>query len=199
MAPEQAQGLQTLDHRADVWSLAAITYESLTGKVPFEGGTGPAILLAILTKEPNPPSSVSKSVPSALDLVMEEALTKDPSIRVPSVGALADRVGSAYGLEGSHGEWAHIPQDALAEQIAKAPPRPKPPPPAAAIAPAQAKFESDDPFKAGSAGGPTATMGPAFNEDLVMGVPKGHPRWLVPAVAGAFVVVGAIVAFLILH
>ena len=37
MAPEQAQGLETLDKRADVFALAAITYECLTGKVPLPG------------------------------------------------------------------------------------------------------------------------------------------------------------------
>jgi serine/threonine protein kinase len=56
MAPEQAQGLETLDARADVWSLAAITYECLTGQVPFRGINGPSILLAILTKDPVPPT-----------------------------------------------------------------------------------------------------------------------------------------------
>ncbi|HET9929117.1 MAG TPA: serine/threonine-protein kinase, partial [Polyangiaceae bacterium] len=50
MAPEQAQGLDTLDHRADVWALAAITYECATGQVPFQGNNGPSILLEILTK-----------------------------------------------------------------------------------------------------------------------------------------------------
>jgi len=56
MAPEQAQGLETLDARADVWALAAITYECITGKVPFQGINGPSILLAILTKDPVPPT-----------------------------------------------------------------------------------------------------------------------------------------------
>ena len=41
MAPEQAQGLDTLDHRADVWALAAIAYECLTAHVPFSGKQRP--------------------------------------------------------------------------------------------------------------------------------------------------------------
>ena len=56
MAPEQAQGLETLDARADVFALAAIAYECVTGEVPFSGTNGPSILLAILTKDPEPPS-----------------------------------------------------------------------------------------------------------------------------------------------
>src|SRR4029079_12038685 len=44
MSPEQAQALPELDHRADVWSMAAIAYECLTGTIPFKGNTGPAIL-----------------------------------------------------------------------------------------------------------------------------------------------------------
>lgn len=55
MAPEQAQGLDTLDHRADVWALAAIAYECLTGEVPFKGTSGPAILLEIFNEESAPP------------------------------------------------------------------------------------------------------------------------------------------------
>ena len=37
MAPEQAQGLDTLDARADVFALGAITYECITGTVPLNG------------------------------------------------------------------------------------------------------------------------------------------------------------------
>ncbi|MEO8876683.1 MAG: serine/threonine-protein kinase, partial [Polyangiaceae bacterium] len=121
MAPEQAQGLDTLDARADVFALAAITYECITGRVPFEGNNGPSILLAILTKDPDPPTVKGKAgpypIPPALDDVMEEALAKNPAIRTKSVGALADAVGRAYGLTGDHKAWAKTPQQELAKQI----------------------------------------------------------------------------------
>jgi serine/threonine protein kinase len=121
MAPEQAQGLDTLDARADVFALAAITYECITGRVPFEGNNGPSILLAILTKDPEPPTVKGKAapfpIPPALDDVMEEALAKNPAIRTRSVGALADAVGHAYGLAGDHLAWSKTPQQELQKQI----------------------------------------------------------------------------------
>jgi serine/threonine-protein kinase len=123
MAPEQAQGLDTLDARADVFALAAITYECVTGIVPFTGNNGPSILLAILTKDPDPPSAKGAGakfpVPPALDDVMEVALAKNPNIRTKSVGDLADAVGRAYGLEGDHKAWAKVPQDELAQRVAE--------------------------------------------------------------------------------
>lgn len=122
MAPEQAQGLDTLDARADVFALAAITYECVTGRVPFEGTNGPSILLAILTKEPDPPSLKGKGAavppPPGLDEVMEEALAKNPNIRTKTVGALADAVGHAHGLSGDHKLWATTAQTEL-ERLCK--------------------------------------------------------------------------------
>ncbi|HEY6558229.1 MAG TPA: protein kinase [Polyangiaceae bacterium] len=122
MAPEQAQGLETLDHRADVWALAAIAYECVGGKVPFAGNNGPSILLAILTKEPLPVSNLAKGqkypVPTTLDRVMLHAFKKNPNLRIPSVGALADAFGAAYGLSGDHRQWAAMPQVEIAAQIA---------------------------------------------------------------------------------
>lgn len=127
MAPEQAQGLDTLDAKADVFALAAIAYECMTGTVPFNGNNGPSILLSILTKDPDPPSAKAAGLanppPPAMDEVMEEALAKNPNIRTPSVGALADAVGHVYGLTGGHKEWATIPQTELARLIAEARPR----------------------------------------------------------------------------
>src|SRR6202012_2255660 len=94
MSPEQAQALPELDHRADVWSMAAIAYECLTGTLPFSATTGPAILLAILSQDPTPPSELPapsstsasrRPGPPTLDPVMEEALAKNAAIRVPSM------------------------------------------------------------------------------------------------------------------
>ncbi len=121
MAPEQAQGLETLDHRADVWALAAITYECMTGVVPFGGINGPSILLEILTKTPIPPSQRAEGqkyvVPPTIDRVMAQAFQKNPGMRIPSVGELADRVGHAYGLAGTHRDWIALTQAQVQAQI----------------------------------------------------------------------------------
>lgn len=192
MAPEQAQGLPSLDHRADVWSLAAIAYEAMTGTVPFRGATGPAILLAILTQEPVPPSEVTahQKVPATLDTVFEEALTKDPDIRIKTIGALADRIGQALGLEGTHDQWATMPQDELRKRIE------------AGLPAVLAKHEADKAAAADlsrmdevMASSPNLNVvAPAqFDEDIVMGMPSGTPKWLVPVIAGTCVLLGAIV------
>jgi serine/threonine-protein kinase len=124
MAPEQAQGLETLDARADVFALAAITYECLTGTVPFTGNNGPSILLNILTKDPDPPSTKNATakypIPVAMDDVLELALAKNPNIRTKSVGDLANAVGRAYGLEGDLTTWARTAQAELAQLIGEA-------------------------------------------------------------------------------
>jgi serine/threonine-protein kinase len=191
MSPEQAQALPELDHRADVWSMAAIAYECLTGTLPFGGSTGPAILLAILSNDPKPPSEVGKAhgVPPTLDPVMEEALAKSAGIRIPTMGALADRVGQAYGLTGSYIEWAKTPADELGARIKSALP--------ALVeqfqqggAPARGQG-IDDAFRAGSDGGPSAG---GFSDDLIMGLPTNKPpKWLFAAIAGAVVIVAVLV------
>jgi serine/threonine-protein kinase len=191
MSPEQAQALPDLDHRADVWSMAAIAYECLTGTLPFKGTTGPSILLAILSHDPPPPSEAGKAhdVPATLDAVIEEALAKTAGIRTPSIGALVDRIGAAYGLAGTHDVWAKTPQDELGAQI-------KAGLPAALEKHAEEKKHvpalgaMDDAFKAGSEGGPA---GGAFSDDLIMGVPKGPPKWIFAVVAGAALLLGLVV------
>ncbi|WP_437820601.1 serine/threonine-protein kinase [Sorangium sp. So ce1078] len=198
MSPEQAQGLLALDHRADVWSVAAIVFECVTGRVPFHASTGPMILVSIMGSNPLPPSEAGKAygVPASLDPVMEEAFMKSPEARLPSVGLLADRVGQAYGLAGSHRDWAHMPQKELAARIRAAMPavlaRHQHGSVNAGAAPAGAERP---PIAAVAAPSPGATD--AFAEDIVMGVPQRLPRWVVPALASAAVLLCALVALLI--
>jgi serine/threonine protein kinase len=200
MAPEQAQGLETIDPRADVFALAAVVYECITGEVPFGGTNGPSILLSILTKDPVPPTAKGATakypIPPAMDEVLELALAKNPNIRTKSVGALADAVGTAYGLTGDHRQWALVPQQELAAQIAEAMPRLL----AAKVAPLA---EAADPFAApgpwGAGAQPDQGMAQAFaaarEADLVaQGVPAGKPGWLLPLIVGvlALLVGGAV-------
>jgi serine/threonine-protein kinase len=122
MAPEQAQGLDTLDRRADVWALGAIGYECLTGEVPFKGVNGPSILLEILTKEPVPPSRVATpgqaDIPPGVDDAILGALKKTVGLRVRSAGQLADALGRGYGLDGDHRDWAVTTEERLGRAIA---------------------------------------------------------------------------------
>jgi serine/threonine protein kinase len=189
MSPEQAQGLQSLDHRADVWSMGAIAYECLTGIVPFQGGTGPAILLAILSNEPKPPSEVGAphQVPATLDAVMEAALMKEPDLRIASAGALVDRIGAAYGLTGTHADWAGVPQEELGRRIRQGLPGAIEAQKGSATAPVSLSA-MDSAFEEEKAS--------AFNDDLVMGVPDKRPGWVVPVVLVALLGLGAVVAFI---
>lgn len=189
MAPEQAQGLDTLDARADVFALAAITYECITGTVPFTGNNGPSILLAILTKDPEPVSTRSAAskypIPAALDDVLEEALAKNPNIRTKSVGDFATAIGRAYGFAGDHKTWACIPVAELARELATVPTpasepnavlgQPIPPFPAAVAAD---PFTVRDPFAAAPSKSVTAPMGvtPSAPPSPVLGLATQDSR-----------------------
>lgn len=121
MSPEQAQGSAALDHRADVWALAVITFEALTGGLPFTAPAPAQMLLAIVSKRPRVASAVARelgrTLPSSLDRALEQGLRKAPSGRYASVGAFADALGHAFGLPGAHDDWASWPERRLTAEI----------------------------------------------------------------------------------
>jgi serine/threonine-protein kinase len=109
MSPEQAQGSPNLDERADVWSLAVIAYECLSGKLPFCGPNGPSTLLQILTQPPPPLGSwLAPSDPrcaAEVDAALAGGLAKNPAERTASAGAFVERLAAALGssVRGSPG------------------------------------------------------------------------------------------------
>lgn len=80
MSPEQILHNE-VDHRADLWALAVLAYESLTGHHPFGHGAGPSVMLRICTQTPLLPSALNPALGTALDGFFARALDKDPTQR----------------------------------------------------------------------------------------------------------------------
>jgi len=76
MSPEQVRG-DTLDARTDIFSLGLVLYEMATGRQAFAGGTGGAIIEAVLTRPPVSVCSVNPDIPLALEAIIEKALHKN--------------------------------------------------------------------------------------------------------------------------
>jgi serine/threonine-protein kinase len=87
MAPEQARG-ENVDHRADVYSLAAILYRAVTGHPAFTGKDVPTTLYDVVYRVPTQPSLLS-TVPADVDRVLALGLAKNAFERFASAVELA--------------------------------------------------------------------------------------------------------------
>src|SRR6185436_10836333 len=75
MAPEQARGA-AVDHRTDLYALAAIAYRVLTGHAPFSGGEIADLIYRVVHTAPGRPTVLAK-LPADVDLALAIGLAKD--------------------------------------------------------------------------------------------------------------------------
>ena len=94
MSPEQVSGAD-LDGRSDVYSLGIVMYQALSGKLPFDGLTAPAVLMAHATKRAPPLHAIAPSVPASLVAIVDRCLEKRAEDRFPTCEMLADALDDA--------------------------------------------------------------------------------------------------------
>ena len=147
ISPEAATGEDT-DQRSDIYSLGVLTYQLLTGSLPFEGKTAGAVLMQHVHQEPPMLQTKGRGaeVPDDVARVVMQALSKDPAARQQSLAEFLDSLAEAAGNAGLlndarallfgtiWGEELAVPGSYLAELLGTSSP-PNSPSPVAATQP----------------------------------------------------------------
>jgi hypothetical protein len=96
MAPEQAEPEEDkpIDHRADLYSLAVVAYEMLTGRVPFHGSTPLSVAMGHVMKDPPSPRELNPTLSRQVEAALLKALAKAPEERFQNGKALVNALSS---------------------------------------------------------------------------------------------------------
>jgi len=92
MAPEQVLG-QDLDHRVDIYAMGVMTFEMMTGQMPFGGANAVEIAIATVNQPVPSACAINPGLPDELDMVLARALAKAPGDRPTSVRDLIGMLG----------------------------------------------------------------------------------------------------------
>jgi serine/threonine-protein kinase len=97
MSPEQAQGTKLVDYRSDLWALGVITFQCLTGQLPFHSAALGDLLVKIIVAPIPRPSEIAP-VPPEFDAWWDRASARDPAERFQSARELAEALALALGV-----------------------------------------------------------------------------------------------------
>jgi len=90
MSPEQVMG-QEIDHRSDIFSLGAVAYYALTGKLPFPGDQAALVMRRVVEEDPPLLSQYGHlRTPHSLQAILFKAMTKKKEDRFQTCVELAD-------------------------------------------------------------------------------------------------------------
>ncbi|HEU4763449.1 MAG TPA: protein kinase, partial [Gemmatimonadales bacterium] len=118
MSPEQATADKEITGRSDIYSLASMLYEMLTGNPPHTGASAQQIIMKIIAEPAQPVTAYRKSVPPNVAAAVARALEKLPADRFQSAKAFAEALsdpgfratatsaGAARGASGPRSRWA---------------------------------------------------------------------------------------------
>jgi serine/threonine-protein kinase len=88
MSPEQAAGDREIDGRSDLYSLGVVAYQMLTGELPFQAASVPALLMKQISETPTAVDRKRPETPLELSQTVMRCLEKDPEDRWPTADAL---------------------------------------------------------------------------------------------------------------
>jgi serine/threonine-protein kinase len=97
MSPEQARNSKGLDHRSDLWALAVVVFQCVTGRLPFVATTLAELMVKIVVDDIPIPSEVAV-VPPGFDAWWARAASRDPALRFQTAKELVEALGLALGV-----------------------------------------------------------------------------------------------------
>jgi serine/threonine-protein kinase len=100
MPPEQLSGLRDLDPRVDVYTLGVVTFEAITGRIPYRAKNEADLAVEIIRGTPLRLSEVRADLPPGIETVLAQAMAKARENRYASASDLAE----AYALAAADGE-----------------------------------------------------------------------------------------------
>lgn len=89
MSPEQVKGRADIDFRTDIYSAGLVFWETVAGRKPFQTASDFEMMLAHVQRDIPLIASVNRSLPAALDQVLQKALAKNPAERFPTAHSFA--------------------------------------------------------------------------------------------------------------
>jgi serine/threonine-protein kinase len=86
MSPEQIQGDREIDGRSDIYSMGVVLYQMLSSSVPFNGTTAASVMMMHLINPVPQIHEQNKSLPMAVQAVLDTAMAKNPGDRYQTAG-----------------------------------------------------------------------------------------------------------------
>ena len=99
MAPEQTRVEAKIDRRTDVYAMAAVVFELLTGRPPFDGRSNFEVLHAHRNTPPPDACAQVPAIPPAAGALLKRALAKNAAERPPTAGVFLAELEAALGLD----------------------------------------------------------------------------------------------------